>query len=224
MDATGPPMRAFNQNEGIDDDAAELILINPNFNDRDDLSANNGLLGNEGGRGGGSGNGAPVTWLDDEENEKLDLSITIDPSNMFFNRVNSAEIIYQEKKKSCKMIGKYVMGDVLGEGSYGKVKEVLDSETLSRRAVKVSLRRFDISLRRRRLIVWDCLQILTQRKLRRIPNGEQNVRREIQLLQNLQHQNIVLLLDVLYNSEKQKMYLIMEYCVGGLQVTWIPHL
>lgn len=80
-----------------------------------------------------------VTWLDDDENEKLDMSINIDVSNMFFNRVNSAEIIYQPKKKTCKMIGKYVMGDKLGEGSYGKVKEVLDSETLSRRAVKVSL-------------------------------------------------------------------------------------
>lgn len=81
-------------------------------------------------------------------------------------------------------------------GSYGKVKEVLDSETLSRRAVK----------------------ILTQRKLKRIPNGEQNVRREIQLLQVLKHKNVVQLLDVLYNEEKQKMYLVMEYCVGGLQV------
>lgn len=30
------------------------------------------------------------------------------------------------------------------------------------------------------------------------------------------------LLDVLYNEEKQKMYLIMEYCVGGLQV-WKYH-
>lgn len=81
-------------------------------------------------------------------------------------------------------------------GSYGKVKEVLDSETLCRRAVK----------------------ILTQRKLKRIPNGEQNVRREIQLLQVLKHKNVVQLLDVLYNEEKQKMYLVMEYCVGGLQV------
>lgn len=61
-------------------------------------------------------------------------------------------------------------------------------------------------------------QILTQRKLKRIPNGEQNVRREIQLLQVLKHKNVVQLLDVLYNEEKQKMYLIMEYCVGGLQV------
>ncbi|XP_037030806.1 serine/threonine-protein kinase STK11 isoform X2 [Bradysia coprophila] len=136
-----------------------------------------------------------VTWLDDEEIDKLDLSLTNDAGNLFFNRVDSAEIIYQAKKKACKMVGRYVMGELLGEGSYGKVKEVLDSEDLSRRAVK----------------------ILTKRKLRRIPNGEQNVRREIQLLRKLKHRNVIELLDVLYNEEKQKMYLIMEYCVGGLQ-------
>lgn len=78
-----------------------------------------------------------VTWLDDDEINRLDLSC-VDPGNMFFNRVDSAEIIYQAKKKACKMVGKYVMGDVLGEGSYGKVKEVLDSENLTRRAVKVT--------------------------------------------------------------------------------------
>lgn len=127
-------------NGGDGGGGAELLLINPTFSDRDNLSINNGLMGDicSGGRqGAAAAAGAPVTWLDDEENEKLDMSIALDPSNMFFNRVNSAEIIYQEKKKSCKMIGKYVMGDVLGEGSYGKVKEVLDSETLARRAVKV---------------------------------------------------------------------------------------
>lgn len=136
-----------------------------------------------------------VQWInDDDEIEMLDMSLTIDPPNIF-NRVNSADIIYQAKRKKCKLVGKYVMGDILGEGSYGKVKEVLDSETLCRMAVK----------------------ILTKRKLRRIPNGEQNVRREIKLLRKLHHRNVIELLDVLYNEEKQKMYLIMEYCVGGLQ-------
>jgi len=43
----------------------------------------------------------------------------------------------------------------IGEGSYGKVKEILDTQTLCRKAVK----------------------ILKKRKLRRIPNGEQNVER-----------------------------------------------
>ena len=74
--------------------------------------------------------------------------------NNFFHRVSSDQVIYQAKKR-LKMIGKYVMGDLLGEGSYGKVKEMLDSDTLCRRAVK----------------------ILKQRKLRRIPNGVQNVER-----------------------------------------------
>ncbi|XP_030375851.1 serine/threonine-protein kinase stk11 [Scaptodrosophila lebanonensis] len=135
----------------------------------------------------------PVTWLNDYEIDTLDLA-TLDIGNMF-NRVDSQDIIYQQKKKNLKMVGKYVMGDVLGEGSYGKVKEAMDSENLCRLAVK----------------------ILTKRKLRRIPNGEQNVTREIHLLKQLKHQNVVSLIDVLYNNEKQKMYLVMEYCVGGLQ-------
>lgn len=134
------------------------------------------------------------SWLDGEEIEKIDQH-AINQGCLVFNRLGSNDIIYQAKKKKVKMVGKYVMGDVLGEGSYGKVKEVLDSETLSRRAVK----------------------ILTKRKLRRIPNGEQNVQREIQLLRDLRHKNVIELIDVLYNDEKQKMYLIMEYCVGGLQ-------
>uniref|UniRef100_T1HN05 Serine/threonine-protein kinase STK11 n=3 Tax=Rhodnius TaxID=13248 RepID=T1HN05_RHOPR len=125
--------------------------------------------------------------INDDEAEDNDIT--------FFHRVESDEIIYQRKKKRCKMIGKYVMGDLLGEGSYGKVKEMLDSETLCRRAVK----------------------ILKKRKLRRIPNGEQNVQREIQLLKVLHHKNVIQLIDVLYNNEKEKMYLIMEYCVGVLQ-------
>lgn len=89
----------------------------------------------------------PVIWINDDPD--------LDEVNMFFHRVDSDQIIYEEKRKKCKFIGKYVMGDVLGEGSYGKVKEVLDSQTLCRRAVK----------------------ILKKRKLRRIPNGEQNVQR-----------------------------------------------
>ncbi|CAH1406520.1 unnamed protein product [Nezara viridula] len=126
------------------------------------------------------------SWANDEEN---------DSDILFFHRVESDEIIYQTKKKRCKMVGKYVMGDLLGEGSYGKVKEMLDSETLCRRAVK----------------------ILKKRKLRRIPNGEQNVQREIQLLKLLKHKNVIEMVDVLYNHEKEKMYLVMEYCVGVLQ-------
>ena len=79
-----------------------------------------------------------------------------DPNVPFaFHRVDSVEILYKEKKKRVKFVGKYIMGDAIGEGSYSKVKEVLDSETLQRRAVK----------------------IMKKKRLRKIPNGEQNVQR-----------------------------------------------
>ena len=35
------------------------------------------------------------------------------------------------------MIGRFMIGDLIGEGSYGKVKECLDSVNLSRGAVKI---------------------------------------------------------------------------------------
>lgn len=100
-------------------------------------------------------------WLNDahgaDDLDGLDDDLeTVNIAN-FFHRVDSDQIIYQTKKKRLKLIGKYVMGDLLGEGSYGKVKEMLDSETLCRRAVK----------------------IFKEKKLRRIPNGEQNVQKYV---------------------------------------------
>ncbi|KAK9890596.1 hypothetical protein WA026_011961 [Henosepilachna vigintioctopunctata] len=135
----------------------------------------------------------PVLWMN--ENADLDDDLSFPNISNFFHRVDSSQILYETKKRRLKMIGKYVMGDLLGEGSYGKVKEMLDSENLCRRAVK----------------------ILKRRKLRRIPNGEQNVESEIKLLKTLNHKNVISLVDVIYNEEKQKMYLIMEFCVGSLQ-------
>jgi serine/threonine-protein kinase 11 len=49
----------------------------------------------------------------------------------------------------------WLFGNVLGEGSYAKVKEVLHTTTLQRAAVK----------------------IIKKRRLRKIPNGEQNVQK-----------------------------------------------
>ena len=87
--------------------------------------------------------------------DALDFMQDDDDNDFFIKRVDSKDIVYQPRRRRAKLIGKYLMGDVLGEGSYGKVKEVLDTETLFRRAVK----------------------ILKRRKLRKIPNGEQNVQR-----------------------------------------------
>lgn len=37
------------------------------------------------------------------------------------------------------------------------------------------------------------------------------------MLRKLKHKNVINLVDVLFNEVKQKMYLIMDFCVGSLQ-------
>lgn len=103
-------------------------------------------------------------------------------------------LVYQKDSRP-KFVGRYLIGDLIGEGSYSKVKEVIDSETLERRAVK----------------------IMTKKRLKKIPLGEENVRREARLMSKLNHKNVIRLIDVIYNDEKEKLYLVMEYCVTVLQ-------
>ncbi|CAG2107906.1 unnamed protein product [Medioppia subpectinata] len=118
-----------------------------------------------------------------------------DGQPLAFHRVHSFEILYQKKKKRAKFVDQYVMGDVVGEGAYSRVKECLDSKTLERKAAK----------------------IMKKKRLRKIPNGEQNVQREIQLLRRLDHKNVIKLYSVIYNEAKEKLYMIMEYCVAVIQ-------
>ena len=36
------------------------------------------------------------------------------------------DVVFDNRAKKAKILGNYVMGDVLGEGSYAKVKEAVD--------------------------------------------------------------------------------------------------
>ncbi len=111
-------------------------------------------------------------------------------------RLDSREVVFDNRVKKAKVLeGRYVMGSVLGEGSYAKVKEAVDARTLCRRAVK----------------------IMKKKKLRKIPHGEQNVAGEIALLKKLSHPNVMALIEVLRNEEKGKIYLVLEYCVAVLK-------
>lgn len=73
-----------------------------------------------------------------------------------FPRYDSTDIVYEEPQRRAKIVGdRYLKGDLLGVGAYSKVREMLDCVTLCRRAVK----------------------IMKQRRLARISNGEENVKR-----------------------------------------------
>lgn len=85
----------------------------------------------------------------------------------FFKRVDSMELV---KPKKAKIVANYLIGELLGDGSYGKVKECLDMSSLARRAVKI------INLK------------MVQRK---IPHGIKNVRKEIRIMARLDHPNVI---------------------------------
>lgn len=125
-----------------------------------------------------------------DEDEEEDIGIL-----MGVQRVDSREVVFENRQKKAKILSHYVMGDVLGEGSYAKVKEAIDQHTLCRRAIK----------------------IMKKKKLKRIPHGEENVAKEIKLLGTLDHPNVMKLVEVFVNDEKGKIYLVLEYCCAVLK-------
>ena len=50
-----------------------------------------------------------------------------------------------------------------------------------------------------------------------VPNFPCPIFREIRILSKLKHKNVIRLVEVFEDEEKQKMYVVLEYCVGGLQ-------
>lgn len=139
----------------------------------------------------------------------------------FFKRVDSQELV---KPKKAKIVGNYLIGELLGDGSYGKVKECLDVRTLARCAVKI---------------------INLKMVARKIPRGVENVRKEISIMRRLNHKNIIKLYDTFekgggpsetapttkYNDEllataaamvnnldkPPKIYIFMDYCMTSLE-------
>ncbi|KAJ3268391.1 Serine/threonine-protein kinase stk11, partial [Blyttiomyces sp. JEL0837] len=86
----------------------------------------------------------------------------------------SADIVYGNDAPTVKIIGPYLLGEKIGKGAFGKVKEGLCTETLQRVAVK----------------------IINKKRLRKVPNGVENALREIKLLRRMKHTNIITLIDV----------------------------
>ncbi len=78
-------------------------------------------------------------------------------------------------------------------GAYGKVREAIDCNTLKRVAIK----------------------IIKKRLLRRIKGGEDNLRNEINIMRKLKHTNVIQLIEVIQQEEKQKIYIVLEFAGAG---------
>ena len=115
-----------------------------------------------------------------------------------------------EDRKRLKRVKEYVLGDVLGEGSYGQVREGLyvpqDSEDNKDASLVVQTlpdklkfgQRVAVKIIRRRLLT------------RKVRNGQENLKREIACLKRLKHQNVIQLYDTIDDQSMDKIYLVFE--------------
>ena len=89
-----------------------------------------------------------------------------------------------------KKVGKYEVGKTLGEGTFGKVKAAVDTETGEQVAIKV----------------------LDKEKIQKQNMGAQ-VKKEISIMKMVRHKNIVFLKEVL--ASRTKIFIVLELVTGG---------
>ncbi|XGW06550.1 hypothetical protein V3C99_016675 [Haemonchus contortus] len=115
---------------------------------------------------------------------------------LLFSPLNEGSFVEEVfSEKGPKSHNGYLFGAKIGEGSYAKVKEVIDETTLVRRAVK----------------------IIKHNRLRKIQNGQENVERELRILNKVKHENVIRLIEVFRRENKNKLYVVMEFCMGSVQ-------
>lgn len=100
--------------------------------------------------------------------------------------------------KGKRRINQYELGEVLGRGTYGKVRLCTDLNTAQVYAVKI--------LRK---------SLLKRKRIGQFGNALQGVQREIAIWKKLDHPNVVSLHEVLDDEALDKLYLISELVDGG---------
>ena len=101
------------------------------------------------------------------------------------------EWVYKETET--RIVNHYQIEEVIGEGEYGTVHVAQDLQTGAHVAVKV----------------------MDKKKLRRFKLGESNVYSEIECLNELDHVNIVKMLDLFDTPDGEEMFIVFELLRGG---------
>ncbi|KAI5296127.1 hypothetical protein KEM52_005537 [Ascosphaera acerosa] len=100
-----------------------------------------------------------------------------------------------------KLINEYEIIGELGRGEHGKVKLGVHGRTGRKVAIKV-VQRYS-----------------KRRRLGKLGNPEDKVKREVAILKKARHPNVVSLLEVIDDSNQQKAYIVLEYVENG-EIIW----
>eukprot|EP00792_Barthelona_sp_PAP020_P004197 TRINITY_DN1954_c0_g1_i1.p1 TRINITY_DN1954_c0_g1~~TRINITY_DN1954_c0_g1_i1.p1 ORF type:complete len:403 (+),score=126.54 TRINITY_DN1954_c0_g1_i1:79-1287(+) len=103
-----------------------------------------------------------------------EISNLTNDEDHFLRNLSYTKVSVIHRKKPKKQIGPYIYERTIGEGSYSKVREFTHSENGKHVAIKT----------------------FSKKKMMRIPGAAEAVKREITLLQALNHQSIVNLIEV----------------------------
>ncbi|KAJ5162937.1 uncharacterized protein N7500_004767 [Penicillium coprophilum] len=100
-----------------------------------------------------------------------------------------------------KTINQYEILEELGRGEHGKVKLGQHVETKQKVAIKI-VQRYS-----------------TRRRLGKLGNPEDKVKKEVAILKKARHPNVVSLLEVIDDPNRQKVYIVLEYVENG-EIVW----
>lgn len=100
-----------------------------------------------------------------------------------------------------KVINQYEILEELGRGEHGKVKLGRHVATRQKVAIKI-VQRYS-----------------KRRRLGRLGNAEDKVKKEVAILKKARHPNVVSLLEVIDDPNRQKVYIVLEYVENG-EIIW----
>lgn len=100
-----------------------------------------------------------------------------------------------------KLINQYEILEELGRGEHGKVKLGRHVTTKQKVAIKI-VQRYS-----------------KRRRLGKLGNAEDKVKKEVAILKKARHPNVVSLLEVIDDPNRQKVYIVLEYVENG-EIVW----
>ena len=114
--------------------------------------------------------------------------------------MNTQKIIVQKKQKIKK--GNYILGETIGEGAFAKVKLATHIFTGEKVAIKILDKQVLEADAQNQNIQNDSSFL----------NDMQRIKKEIKILKELRHKNIIQLYEIM--ESENKLYIVMEYCEG----------
>lgn len=135
------------------------------------------------------------------EDEGLISSPYLHPSHLQPPKETHTAEVDRDSKTGNKLINQYEILEELGRGEHGKVKLGQHVTTKQKVAIKI-VQRYS-----------------KRRRLGKLGNPEDKVKKEVAILKKARHPNVVSLLEVIDDPNRQKVYIVLEYVENG-EIVW----